>query len=106
MQFIKIAKTSDFDSKRYKSYSVLARKVGVFRDHDGSFYAIEINCKHQNWDLTTGPINGDIATCPRHGWQYNIRTGECLNHDSTPLRRYACKVEGDDIYISPTPVEN
>ncbi len=105
VKFIRIAHVDDFARQPYRSFSVLARKVGVFKDKDGSFFAREVACKHQNWDLTTGPVKGDILTCPRHGWAYNIRTGECLNHDSTPLRRYALKVEGDEIYISLLPVE-
>jgi nitrite reductase/ring-hydroxylating ferredoxin subunit len=103
MQFVKIAKTSDFEGKRFLRFTLLARKVGIFREPDGSFFAVEIACKHQNWDLTTGRIEGDIATCPRHGWKYNIRTGECLTHDSLRLRRYAVKVEGDDVLVSLTP---
>lgn len=106
MQFIRIAKVSDFDKIRCRSYTVLARKVGVFKEPDGSFYAIEAACKHQNADLTTGAIRGDVATCPRHGWQYNLRTGACLNQDSAPLRRYGCKVENGDIYITLLPIED
>ena len=105
MQFVKVAKTSDFDTCRFRKFSLLARNVAVFKEANGSFYAIEVSCKHQNWDLTTGRFQGDTVTCPRHGWKYNIRTGECLNHESTPLRRYACKVEGDEIHVSLTPVE-
>jgi len=105
MQFVKIAKRSDFQNKRFKRVTLLARKLAIFKDGDGAFYGIEIACKHQNWDLTTGRIDGDIATCPRHQWKYNIRTGECLTHDSHRLRRYAVRVEGDDIFISLTPQE-
>lgn len=105
MQFIKIATVADFEKQRYRSFSILARKVGIFKDADGSFFAREVACKHHNWDLTTGPVDGDVFTCPRHGWAYNVRTGECLNHDSTPLRRYALKVEDDVIYISILPIE-
>ena len=104
MQFVKIAKVEDFERRRCKSFSILARKVGIFKDPDGSFYAIEVSCKHQNADLTTGRIKGDTVTCPRHGWEYNIRTGECLNHTSAPLRRYACKVEDGHVFVSLTPL--
>jgi len=105
MDYVKIASTRDFESKRYRSYRILARKVGIFRDADGAFYATEIACKHQNWDLTTGRIEGDLVTCPRHGWVYNVRTGDCLTHDSKRLRRYGLRVEGEDIYITLLPVE-
>lgn len=104
MQYIRIAKVSDFDRRRMRSYTVLGRKVGIVRDRDGTFFATEVSCKHQNADLSTGHIRGDIVTCPRHGWTYNIRTGECLNHDSAPLRRYGLEVEGEEILLSTMPL--
>jgi nitrite reductase/ring-hydroxylating ferredoxin subunit len=105
IKWVRLARTSDFEKTRWKSYSILARKVGIVKRPDGSFYAIEVSCKHQNWDLTTGGLEGNIVTCPRHFWKYNIETGECLTHDSTRLRHYALKVEGEDIYVSLLPVE-
>lgn len=105
MQYIKVAKTGDFDSVRIRTFTILARIVGVVKDRDGSFYAIEFGCKHQNANLDTGCIRGDVATCPRHGWIYNIRTGECLNQRSAPLRRYGLKVEGENILITMRPIE-
>ncbi|MCP4642486.1 MAG: Rieske (2Fe-2S) protein [bacterium] len=104
MQFVKVARVEDFDGRRFLKFKLLARNVAVFRDSDGSFFATEFSCKHQNWDLTSGRLEGDVITCARHHWAYNIRTGECLNHDSAPLRRYACKVEGDDVHVSLTPL--
>jgi len=104
MQYVKIAKTSEFEKKSFKKVTLVARHVAIFKDKGGGYFATEISCKHQNWDLTTGKFEGDIVTCPRHGWVYNIRTGECLNQDSTCLRRYGVKVEGDDIYVTMLPI--
>jgi nitrite reductase/ring-hydroxylating ferredoxin subunit len=105
MQYVKIAKTTEFEDAWFKKVRLLARNVAIFKDTDGTFFATEISCKHQNWDLTTGKFEGHIVTCPRHGWVYNIRTGACLTHDSTRLRRYGLKIEGEDIYITLTPIE-
>lgn len=104
MNFIKLAKVSDFDNRWIKSYSILARKIAIVKESNGEFYATEIACKHQNADLTEGRFDGDLVTCPRHGWVYNIRTGECITHNSTPLRRFPLKIEEGVIYVSPTPL--
>ena len=100
MEFVRIANIGDFDRVRIKSFQLLGKYVGVVKNPDGSFYATEIACKHQNADLTTGRFQGDIVTCPRHGWTYNIRTGQCLNQPSAVLRRHALRVEGDNILVS------
>ncbi len=104
MKYVKIASISDFEHRRFKVFTILAKKVGVFREANGELFAIELVCKHQNWDLSTGRIEGNVCTCPRHGWQYDLRTGECLNHDSAPLRRYGLKCEGEDIYVTLRPL--
>lgn len=105
MDFIRLAKVKDFERTHVRSYKLLARHVGIFKRRDGSFYAMEVSCKHQNADLTTGPIRDGIATCPRHGWKYNLRTGECVYGASkAPLRRYRLKVEGGNIFVSLHPL--
>ncbi len=104
--FIKLARISDFGNKNIQSYRVLGRNVAIVNDRERGFYAVEISCKHQNADLTTGRFKGDEVRCPRHGWVYNIWTGECLNHNSSPLRRYGLKIQGDDIYVSTLPEES
>ncbi len=105
MQFVRVANKAEFENRRWKRVTLLGRKLAVFREPDDSYYAIEVACKHQNWDLTTGKIDGDIVVCPRHGWVYHLKTGECLSHDSTPLRRYEVRIVGEEIWVSLLPVE-
>ncbi len=102
-QFIKLAKVGDFSETRIKSFSIVAKPVAIVKDPDGTFWATEIGCKHNNFDLTCAPFKGDEVRCPRHGWIYNIRSGECLNQNSAPLRRHLLEVRGEDIYVSLTP---
>ncbi len=104
MDFIRIAKTADFEGVSMRSYRILGRHVGVFREADGAFRAMEVGCRHQNADLTQAGLRGNVATCPRHGWQYNLATGECLKGDGQALRPYHCRVEGGNILISALPV--
>jgi len=104
MDYIRIANVNDFKDKHIKSFSFMGKKIGVIKREDNSFYGIEISCKHQGADLTAGKINGMIATCHRHQWEYDLETGKCLNHDSPDLRKYDSRVEGDDILISFIPI--
>jgi toluene monooxygenase system ferredoxin subunit len=105
-QYLKIARVEDFKGIRFKRYTILARHVAIFKEPDGTFFATEISCKHQNADLTTGRFNGDIVTCPRHGWIYNIKTGQCLNQHSAKLRKHDLRIENGEIYISMFPISD
>lgn len=100
MDYVRVATKSDFANTRIKSYRILGKLVAVVKDPDETFWATEIACKHQNADLTTGRFRGDVVTCPRHGWQYDIRSGACLTHNSAPLRRHDLKVVGDELHVS------
>ena len=105
MDFIKLATIDDFNYSKIKSLSILGKKIGIVKREDGNFYAIEVGCKHQGADITRGKMENNILTCPRHGWKYDLETGECLNHDSPRLRKFELKIEGNDIKVSLIPQE-
>ncbi|PID41660.1 MAG: ferredoxin [Proteobacteria bacterium] len=105
MDHVKMAHVSEFQEERYKTITLLGRHIGIFRRDDGSFFAVEISCKHQGANLLAGYHGGTIVTCPRHYWQYDLESGHCLNHESVPLRHYGVRREGDDILVTITPVD-
>lgn len=105
MDYIKIAKINEFENDNIRSFSVMGKKVGIIKRTDGSFYAIEIGCKHQGADLSVGEISGTIATCYRHGWKYDLESGKCLTNVSPDLKKYQLRIENEEILISITPIE-
>jgi nitrite reductase/ring-hydroxylating ferredoxin subunit len=47
---------------------------------DGHFHVIDGICPHAGGPLGKGMLRGDVVTCPWHGWQFNVATGQhCLN---------------------------
>jgi nitrite reductase/ring-hydroxylating ferredoxin subunit len=105
MNYFRLATTDEFENKKLKTVSVMGKKIGIIKQDDQRFYAIEVGCKHQGADLTQGKIENNIATCPRHGWKYDLETGACLNHDSPPLRKHKIKIEDEKIHVSMTPID-
>lgn len=51
-------------------------EVGVF-NCDGSFYAIEDRCSHDDGPLAEGDLDPQACTveCPRHGAVFDLKTG-------------------------------
>jgi nitrite reductase/ring-hydroxylating ferredoxin subunit len=105
MDYIRLANTEDFEQTKIKSYKIMGKNIAIIQRKNGTFYAIEASCKHQGADLTTGEIKNNIATCPRHQWQYDLETGECLNHESLPLRKHDLRIEEGQLLVSLFPVE-
>ncbi len=104
MDFIKAATLEEFGDKSYKVIKLIGRPVGIIKREDGTFFGIEASCKHQGADLLADYRGGGVAVCPRHKWEYDLESGECLNHDSLPLKKYEVKIEGNDVLVSMLPV--
>jgi 3-phenylpropionate/trans-cinnamate dioxygenase ferredoxin subunit len=53
--------------------------VGVY-NLDGQFYAIEDRCSHDDGPLCEGEFDPEtcVVVCPRHGANFDIRSGEAL----------------------------
>ncbi len=106
MEFVKFCKIEEFEKKTkgYLTKSIFGKKIAVFKDKDNSYFATEVSCKHQNSDLTLGKRDGDFFTCFRHGWKYNIKSGECVNQESPLLKKFETKTEDGYIKISIAPI--
>jgi phenylpropionate dioxygenase-like ring-hydroxylating dioxygenase large terminal subunit len=104
--FFKVGKESAFTPGRIHTVTLLGRKIGIVRDPDGTLRAMEVTCRHQNADLTQGRRDGDVVTCPRHGWQYDLRTGDCLTEPWARLRRFDLQVVDGEVLVSPAPRED
>ena len=105
MDFLKIGTAYDFDSPQMRVVSLLGKRVGVWREAGGSWRAMEMICRHQNGDLSQGSREGDIVTCPRHGWRYDLSTGACLTESWAGLRRYEVRQEEDTLMLSVRPID-
>jgi UDP-MurNAc hydroxylase len=45
-------------------------------------YMVQRRCPHKGADLGRfGEVDGCVLTCNMHGWQFDLDTGACLNHD-------------------------
>ena len=100
MQYIKAARVDELPDRPAKVVRILLRYVTLWKTPDGEVHALDVSCGHQGANLLAGPRQGDIVSCPRHRWRYNLKTGECLEDGGLPcLKRYPVKLEGDFAYI-------
>ncbi|MBI4597415.1 MAG: Rieske 2Fe-2S domain-containing protein [Candidatus Omnitrophica bacterium] len=95
----KVAKTSDIAPGTGKVVDVNGKPIAVF-NCDGTFYAVENECKHQGGPLGEGTLSGNTVMCPWHGWEYDVTTGVCQLDSAITVKRFDVKVEGDDILIA------
>ena len=72
--------------------------VGVFH-HEGQWYAMQNSCLHRGGPVCTGTLEGSTLTCPWHGYQYDVTTGQLLLDRHAKLPTYRVELRGDDIYV-------
>ena len=63
-------------------------------------YACADACSHRGGPLSEGKLAGARLTCPRHGWLYDVRTGQCLlSARGAAIATYAVRIEGGDLWV-------
>ena len=92
-----------------KIVTLEGRSIGVF-NVDGEFFALRNRCPHQGgalcegklWGVLTASVPGtfsydsrrEILTCPWHGWEFHVRTGQSwCDPARLRVRRYEVTVE-------------
>ena len=94
-------------------------EIGVFH-WQGGYYAYQNQCVHQGGPCCEGVImhkvedvlapdktwlrqtfseNDAHFVCPWHGYEYDIKTGECAGNRKLRLQSYEVVRRGHDIYV-------
>ena len=97
-EFVKVVGTADVVPGKGIVAEVNDKPIAVF-NVDGMYYAIDNTCVHRGGPLGEGDVDGETVTCPWHGWEYNVKTGACVNNPATCVKSYEVKVEGSDVKV-------
>ena len=97
-EFVRVTGIADVKQGHGIVAEVNGKMLAVF-NVDGNFHAVDNTCIHRGGPLGEGEMEGRVVTCPWHGWQFNVTTGECLKNPSAKVEVYQVKVEGDDVKV-------
>lgn len=113
MQRWPVAAVADLPPGSRKIVQVAGQSIGIF-NLNGEFRAVLNICPHELAPVCRGHLRGttlpsapnefiwgragEILACPWHGWEFDLRTGECLV-DRRKLRLFAVEVEADTVYV-------
>ncbi len=76
--------------------------IGVY-NADGELYAIEDRCSHDDGPLAEGDWDPEtmVVVCPRHGSEFDIRTGKPLSLPAyVPVETFPVRVVDGMIKVS------
>ncbi len=60
-------------------------------------------CAHLGMAIDGGAVDNGILTCPWHGFQYDLASGECLTAPEVALQAHAVRVIGQRIEVRLSP---
>jgi len=110
---VPIARVGELESGQMRVVQVGERQILLARIGD-EYFAVDNRCPHMGGDLSHGKLEGTIVTCPRHGSQFDLTTGEVVRwlkgsglqatvgkliKSPRPLPTYRVEVDGDRILL-------
>jgi len=97
-KFVKVGRADDLAEGQAMVAQVDGQRIAIF--HVGErYYALEASCPHEGGPLADGVVEALRITCPWHGYDFHLKTGECgLDPDLRALT-YPVKVQDGDLFI-------
>lgn len=99
MERVPVGSVADFPPGRGTRVDVGEHRVAIFAVGD-ELYAIGDRCSHAEASLAEGELFDFDVECPRHGSEFDVRTGEPNTLPATvAVPTYVVEREGDDVYL-------
>ena len=74
----------------------------VVFNHDGTFYALEDRCSHEDFELSVGHFDaasGEIE-CVLHGARFDVQDGRALCAPAhEPVIKFPVRIEDGQVYV-------
>jgi len=96
-EWIRVAAAGDLQPGTCGEYVAGGRIVALY-NVAGEFYALDGICPHQGGPLGKGLLCGAIVTCPWHGFQFDVTTGQHQTSKSLVHPTFPVKVENGEVF--------
>jgi nitrite reductase/ring-hydroxylating ferredoxin subunit len=113
-----VAKVSEMQNGDRRIVVAGQNEIGVFQ-MDDVYYAYSNYCVHSGGPACEGLMINRVVdiiapdrtyqgqtfsdevhfVCPWHGYEYDLKTGECVGDRALKLRKFEVVHRGDDIYV-------
>src|SRR5207244_12875482 len=72
--FVRVASVDEVPAGTGKAVTVDGQQVALF-NVNGTFYAIDDTCTHEEASLAAGAVYGESVACREHGCRFKLPTG-------------------------------
>jgi 3-phenylpropionate/trans-cinnamate dioxygenase ferredoxin subunit len=96
---VEVTQLEELPRDRGVRVTIGERRIAMFRIDD-VVYAIGDRCSHAEASLAEGEVWGTDVECPRHGSEFDLKTGEPRALPATvPVPVYEVFVEDGTVYL-------
>jgi nitrite reductase/ring-hydroxylating ferredoxin subunit len=78
---------------------VAENRIIALYNIDGTFHALDGICPHQGGPLGKGALAGCVVTCPWHGWQFDVTTGQHQTNASLRHAQFSVRVDDGAVWV-------
>ncbi len=97
-KFVKVGRAGDLAEGGVKVVQVDGQRIALFHV-GGRYYAVEAGCPHEGGPLADGVVQGLWVTCPWHGYDFHLKTGDCGVDPNLRALTYPVKIQGENLLI-------
>lgn len=98
-RWVEVAKTEELPPGGMKRVDIEGHRY-LLANADGTLYAVDDLCSHEEVSLYLGCIQGDNIKCSLHGSRFSLKTGEPLEEPATEsIGTYPVEVDQSRVLI-------
>ena len=97
--WVRVADAGDLRPGECNEYVAEGRIIALF-NVEGTFHALDGICPHQGGPLGKGALAGCIVTCPWHGFQFDVTTGQHQTSKSLVHPTFPVKLENGQVWVN------
>jgi nitrite reductase/ring-hydroxylating ferredoxin subunit len=98
VQDVVVARVEEIPEGERKIVQVDELSIGVFH-LKGQWVALRNSCLHRGGPVCTGKLEGDILTCPWHGYTYEVTNGQLTLDRSAHLESYPVEIRNGEVHL-------
>jgi nitrite reductase/ring-hydroxylating ferredoxin subunit len=96
-ELVTVTTLDELGSRELAAFEVSGKRVAIAKVGD-ALYALADRCTHQGCSLAEGNLDGTTVTCPCHGSESDVTTGDVVRGPARePVQGYPVRLEGNAI---------
>jgi 3-phenylpropionate/trans-cinnamate dioxygenase ferredoxin subunit len=99
--WVPVAEVGELAPGQMKPLLLGGRRI-LLAHAEGSYYAVDEMCSHEDYSLALGCIKGRRIKCSLHGSWFDLASGEPTDEPACePIRTYPVRLADDKVWVDP-----